>query len=82
MPPPSSAVPASSKTHTDAARLGAYFSLHFPFPEFTGKRQSNRQEVADVQKDAKGAAGREDKEPTQKHLLFYPSREGQWSESL
>jgi hypothetical protein len=49
-------VPAS-KNPTDVTRLGAYFSLHFPFPNFL----RNKQEVADIQKNTKGASEREEK---------------------
>ena len=62
--------------------LGLIFHSISLFQSLSERGRVYRQEVADVQKDAKGAAGREDKEPTQKHLLFYPRREGQWSESL
>lgn len=74
MPSLSSVLPDSfSKTRTDVISLGAYFSLCFPFPEFI----RNRQEVANLQMDAKGAARREVKEPDQRFLLFYPPGDGQ-----
>lgn len=70
-PSPSSVMASFSETHIDAIRLGYYFSLHFPFPEFI----RNRQEVANNQRDAKEQQG-EKKRSQPKHTSYFIPQRG------